>query len=332
MTLVHITVTAAMLVLLATPSWAMRQRVLVVHSYHETQENHVVPMTEGILQALEGMDLEIRFYHMDTKRRDSEKWKQQAGREASKLVTDFHPDLVIAMDDNAQLYFARQYANQPGAPNIVFGGVNADPAVYGYPADNVTGVLERPNILESIQLLQKIVPGMKRLAIMSDNSETAQAFVGYLQSLQLPLEVSVVALIDSQQQWQETIRENCPKVDGFGFYVLRTVSSETDPSVKVPEEQLIAEYGSLCSKPTVGFFDSAAQAGVLCAVSVSMREQGYETGKIARDILQGKPPKDISPRPTTKGRIQLNLITAERLGMEINYNVIKRADVLIRKP
>jgi hypothetical protein len=95
-------IATAPFILLATPCQAAHQRVLVVHSYHETQQNHVVPMTEGILKAPEGMDLDIRYYYMDTRRRDSEEWKQQAGQEARQLVKDFQPDLVMAMDDNAQ--------------------------------------------------------------------------------------------------------------------------------------------------------------------------------------------------------------------------------------
>lgn len=317
---------------LANSVWAAHKRVLVVHSYHETQENHVVPMTEGIQNALEGLQLDIRFYHMDTKRNTSEDWKRQAGAKARKMVDDFRPDLVITMDDNAQSYFARDYANRPGAPVFVFAGVNAEPEAYGFPADNVTGVLERPNITESIELLQKIVPDVKKIALLTDNSETSEAVLEYIAKLHLPVEVVTRQMIATRDEWRQTITETCPKVDGFGFYVLRTVAEDGQTDHKVAEEDLIAEYYTLCSKPTTGFFDSAAKAGALCGVSVSMREQGYSAGRIAREILLGRKPGDFPPQPTSKGRIQLNLIVAEKLGIDINYNVIKRADVLIREP
>ena len=317
---------------MATSAWATHKRVLVVHSYHETQENHVVPMTEGIQNGLEGMELDIRFYHMDTKRNTSEEWKQQAGAEASKLVDDFKPDLVITMDDNAQKYFASDYANRPGAPVFVFAGVNAKPDIYGFPADNVTGVLERPNITESIELLQKIVPSVKKIALLTDHSETSKAVLEYIDTLHLPVEVVTRQMIATREEWRRTITDTCSKVDAFGFYVLRTITEDDNNDHKVAEEDLITEYYSLCDKPTTGFFDSAARAGALCGVSVSMREQGYSAGRIAREILLGKKPGDFPPQPTSKGRIQLNLIVAEKLGIDINYNVIKRADVLIREP
>ena len=82
-------------------------------------------------------------------------------------------------------------------------------------------------------------------------------------------------------------------------------------------------------KPTVGFFDSSARAGALCGISVSMAEQGYAAGKMACDILNGKKTSEIAIQPTTRGRILLNLKTAEKLGVEINYNMIKNAHEVI---
>ena len=309
--------------------YAENSRILVVHSYHETQENHVVPMTQGIQEAFSGADVEIFYFHMDTKRKNTTDWKIAAGEQAAKLVDSYRPDIVITMDDNAQKYFAAHYVNRENGPLFVFGGVNADPALYGFPAKNVTGILERPNIAESIKLLQKIVPSVKKMVFISDQSPTTNPFVLYAKSLDLPVEILDYVQVTTLDEWKQALLKYNGKVDAIGLYVLRTVTKSQVDSTTISENELI-EYLNNNKIPTVGFFDSAAAAGILCGVSVSMKEQGYAAGSMARQILEGKQPNDFSLEPTKKGRIQINLITADLLGLEINYNVIKRADVVVR--
>lgn len=317
-------------VFLPSPAHAAPPKVLIVHSYHAEQQEHVVEMTKGIEEALAGVECQLRFFHMDTKRRTSEEWKRAAGQEAKRIVAEFRPDVVIAMDDNAQQYFAKDFAGDPAPPFFVFGGVNDDPARYGFPAANVTGVLERPNVLESIELLQKILPGANKLLILADKSETTDPLIAYCKTLNLPVTVVAYEQPLTLAEWQAVLDRYRTQVDAVGLYVIRTIArSDTDPS-KVPEQELVRRINEDFKLPTVGFYDSAAASGLLCGVSVSMREQGRAAGQIARELLAGKKPTDITVKPTDHGRIQLNLRTAEHLGIQIPYGVIKRADVVIR--
>jgi len=61
-----------------------------------------------------------------------------------------------------------------------------------------------------------------------------------------------------------------------------------------------------------------------------MEEQGYGAGLIARAVLEGRSPKEVAIKPTHRGRIQLNLITAERLGIDLDWKIISKADVVVR--
>lgn len=306
------------------------QRILVVHSYHQSQQGHVVEMTEGIEEALSGVDVDIKYYHMDTKRKTSEEWKRQAGSIAKKLLGSYQPDLVITMDDNAQKYFAKDYAGVPEAPVFIFSGVNKDPKIYGFPAENVTGVLERPNIIESIEFLQKIVPDTKNILMLSDKSPTTDGFIEYAQSLDIPLNVVAYEQVETLEQWQTVVERYKDTVDAIGLYVIRTVARQEGASEKVPEAELVAYVNKHTQLPTVGFFDSAANSGVLCGISVSMKEQGYAAGELAKEVLSGKSPTSLEVRPTSKGRIQLNLTTAEYLKINLKHSLIKRADVIVR--
>ncbi len=314
----------------AAPLWAEIPTILVVHSYHAEQQEHVVEMDKGIEEGLAGIKYQRQSLYMDTKRQTSEAWKQAAGKKAAEMLTRLRPQVVITMDDNAQQYFAKDYAGQPGPPWFVFSGVNDEPSAYGFPAANVTGVLERPNVLESVELLRKIQPQVKNLLIMADKSETTDPLIAYCKTLDLPVTIVGFAQPRTLEEWQATLEQFRDKIDAVGLYVARTVARSANDPTKVPEQELIRLINEQYHLPTVGFFDSAAESGVLCGVSVSMKEQGLAAGRIAKAILDGKRPPDFTVQPTDHGRIQLNLATAERLGIQIPYAIIKRANVVIR--
>lgn len=321
---------AAWIALVTTAAAGDSRRLLVVHSYHQDQQEHVVEMTRGITEALTGADCEIRFFHMDTKRQTSAQWKRSAGDRARQLVDEYQPQVVITMDDNAQEYFAKAYARATPPPSFVFGGVNADPQQYGFPTAHITGVIERPNVIESLQLLQKIKPEVKTLLMLADKSETTDAFVRYCQTLNLPMTIKAYEQPLTFDALLATLARYHHQVDAIGLYVVRSIARSAIDPTKVPEREILAAINDRFPLPTVGFFDTAAEAGALCGISVSMREQGFAAGKIARALLDGAKPIDFAVKPTDRGRIQLNLRTAEHLGIRLPYSLIQRAEVVIR--
>lgn len=131
-------------------------KVLVVHSYSKDYE-WVNDISDGIKDIFDGKNTELKFHYMDTKRRTNEAWKEESGKITLKKVTDWQPDVVIAVDDNAQIYFAKNLVDKE-KPMVVFCGVNADPSEYGYPAKNVTGILERPHFTATLKQFKRIMP------------------------------------------------------------------------------------------------------------------------------------------------------------------------------
>lgn len=307
-----------------------KKKVFVVHSYHESQRGHVVEMTGGIMEALKECQPDVRFFHMDTKRKNSLEWKITSGKQASQIMASYNPDVVISMDDNAQEFFVKKHVGKKNMPCFVFGGVNAEPSKYGFPAPNVTGVIERPNIKESIDFLLKIKPDVKKIVLLSDKSPTTDFFHEYSKKSSYPVEIIAREQPETVKEWKRVVQKYKNVADAFGVYVIRTIR-DTSTNKMADEKELINYLTEETKKPTVGFFDSAARAGALCGISVSMMEQGYASGKIACEIIKGKNPGDIAVKPTTRGRILLNLDTAEVLGIEIGYTMIKNAHEVIRK-
>ncbi|MBT3200321.1 MAG: hypothetical protein HN350_10435 [Phycisphaerales bacterium] len=303
------------------------KKILLVHSYH-TGYPWVDGITRGLRMSLSGSDVELQIYYMDTKRQTSDEWKEQAGRRARELVKEWKPDVVIAADDNAQKYFVSTFLSNPDAPQFVFCGVNAEPAEYGYPAPNVTGILERPHFAASFDMLSKIQPGVKRIAFITDNSPTSKGVIAHLRTLKLKYEVMSIDTPDTFAQWRAIVEQREATADALAVFNYHTVQ-QSPGGQRVPPSDVMKWTAEHCRVPIVGFQVFTVDDGALCGYLESAVEHGMKAGGMALKILQGTPAGDIPMITALEGQSMLNLITARRLGISIRPELISQTDVTI---
>ena len=146
-----------------------RQKVLLIFSYHP-EYFWVIEETRGVEDVLKDRGITIEKFYLDTKRNTTTEWKEKVAEDAVKKIEQFNPDLVMVFDDNACELVAKKYINK--TLPLVFCGMNGEPEDYGFPAENITGVVERHHLRESMELLKRLVPGITKAAIMADNSPT----------------------------------------------------------------------------------------------------------------------------------------------------------------
>ena len=161
-----------------TSQAADKFKVLVVMSYDE-EYRWVQDMKEGTDAALTDI-CEVKYFYMDTKRHLE--GGEEKAKEAYTLYQKFQPDGVIAADDNAQSMFVVPYLKDKVKTPIMFCGVNAAPEKYGYPGSNVSGILERQHLRDSITFVQQLVPSVKILGVMTADNPTGRALVQIIQS------------------------------------------------------------------------------------------------------------------------------------------------------
>jgi len=301
-------------------------KVLLVHSYHMEYE-WVAGISRGVKRALQLSDVELELFHMDTKRKTDESWKIESGEIAKKTVADWQPDVVIAVDDNAQKYFASSYLGKT-KPKIVFCGVNAELEKYGYPADNITGMLERPHMVSSLQLLKSIVPEAHRIAVITDNSLTSEGTLNYLKSLQTGFEMVSWETPSTFDSWRAAVLRAQDTADAIVIYTYHTVKQEGSAESLSPK--VVMDWSVANSKiPLVALLSFGIEDGLLCGVVESAMEHGYEAGKIALSLLNGECAGNIPVKTAEKGQAMLNLNTARRLGLDVPSSVIESADIII---
>ena len=113
---------------------------------------------------------------MDTKNHPEEHYIKKIAIVSKRVIDQFKPNVIIAVDDDAQEYVAKYYNNDPKI-KIVFSGVNGTREQYGFDkVNNVTGILERvpvEGLVDTVQLLagsEKII----KVIHISDESETVK--------------------------------------------------------------------------------------------------------------------------------------------------------------
>jgi ABC-type uncharacterized transport system substrate-binding protein len=305
-------------------------KVLHIMSYHtpwEWTENQL----NGFKDALQGVNVEYKVYEMDAKRQSSKEHLEQAAAEARRLIEQWKPDLVYTSDDVAQQYVAIHYKNS--SIPFVFSGVNASPEDYGYVGTkNMTGVLEREHVVQTIRLLRELVPGVRRIAIISDAAPMWRPVAERIKQSQEPAGITVVAddVVETFEEWKRTILSDQDKADAIA--ILGAFNIRGPDGKNLPFEEVGRWTAETSTLPEFSFWaDRVSDGGGLCAVAVSGFAQGQEAGKIAREILvNGKSPSSIPMRATVKGEPVISLARARTLGITPSSEVLLTAKVFTK--
>ncbi len=285
-------------------------RMLLVHSYHEGYRWDDT-ITQGVRSAIRGTGLDLDIFYMDAKRHTDEAWKVDAGRRAKERVDQYHPDIILAADDDAQEYFAVHYLNT--ALPVVFTGVDADPSKYGYPAANVTGVIERPHFKESLALARQLRP-IKRIAVLSCHDSTSILALGFMKQEPVDVAVEEWLMVDDFNDWKKAIERFNRSVDAIVIRSYQAVKKPGSTENVVPRE--VAEWTSRhAAVPTIAFHDFEIEDGLLVGVVKSGQEYGRIPAEYALRILAGTPPSSLPIVKPSKGVKMINRDTARRLGI-----------------
>lgn len=306
-------------------------KIIHIMSYHSPWE-WTDDQFNGFKDALKNINVEYKVFQMDTKRKSSEQWKEQIGKEARGLIASWKPDLVYTNDDNAQIYVTKYYIDKD-IP-FVFSGVNAEPEIYGFVGSlNIAGVLETEHSVQTLNLLRQIDPNIRRIAVITDNTTTFLAVMRRLKE-KASSDLSYFDFIswdvlDTYQEYKQKIKEYQSRADAIVHLGVFSFKDETGNNVSYEEVmEWTVENSNL---PNCSFWEDRIVRGNLASVTVSGYEQGKAAGEIAYRILaEGKSPSDLGFKPTIKGQPIISLARANKLGIKIKSDVLLSVDVVRR--
>ncbi len=300
------------------------KKVLLVFSYHP-EYPWVIEEAKGAEEVFKDKGIMIEKFYLDTKRNTDSEWWKNIAVDAVKKIDEFNPDVVIVFDDNACELVAEKYIGN--SLPFVFCGMNAEPEVYGFPAENITGVLERHHIKESIEFLKKLEPDIKKCAIITDASHTSKVFVNGIKDMEYPIEICGFYTINDFDDWKEKVNELQSKVDAIGLFVYHTIKKKGEELSLPPEEVLkwTLENNKL---PEFALLDFTIRDGALCGVTLSGCEQGKTAAEMALMILDGKKPSDIPIKCPEKGNPIVNEKRAKELNIKIPEDVLDEVEIV----
>lgn len=319
-----------------------KYKVMVIDSYHrdykwseETNKGLLKGLESGGLLSVEerstleskdeliGEKIHFKRLWMDTKRKKSKEHTYAIVGNFADEIDKFHPDIIFLGDDNAVEHIGYAYLDYE-VP-IVFWGVNGNPDRYEFfdslekPGHNITGIYQSMFQVESAKLLNDLVPGLKTMAVVGDDSKTSRARVAQIKSAVMeekwPLEIIEYYQSNDFEKWKEKVQSLSEKVDSF--FILNVASLSDKDKNNVSSNDVIHWYTSNINKPEASANDVGMNQGLLCNVEDSGFNQGFEAGEMGVSILKSKKsPQNISVKTPEPGRYMINKKRAESLGID----------------
>lgn len=293
------------------------KKILFIDSYHEGYP-WSDGITAGIQGTLTGADVDLKIHRMDTKRNGSEMFKKQAALNAKALIDEFNPDVVIATDDNASKYLIVPYYRGGDLP-FVFAGVNWDASVYGFPASNVTGMVEvsRPNDL--LDMLRTFSGGVTLGSLTGDTATGRKENGYYIKEFGITFEQEIY--VTTFEEWKQAYLAMQDEVDILLMYNNVGIDGWNDEAAaRFVRENTRIPSGSV--QPWMAPY-------VLIAYTKDAREQGEWAATTAMEILAGRSPADISMTTNMRGRMMLNSALANHMQLDIPSELLSSADEVI---
>ena len=265
-----------------------------------------------------GTDVKVQYkvFQLDTKRQSSIEEQERNGRKARELVDSWKPDLVFTSDDDAVRLVTKHYVNSP-IP-FVFCGVNLSAEDHGIQgASNITGVMEREHILETIHLMQALKPDVKRIQVFSDNASYWPQVIGRIRTIAREHKEFTLVGVDQPvalAELQRQVLENPNRADAY--MILGNFNFKDAKGADVPYPVLQRWLAENSKVPDMSVWDDRMLHGTMAGVTVSAFEQGLAAGKRAREILVNhRSPATLPITVTTKGVPVINLKRARELGI-----------------
>lgn len=151
------------------------QRVLVLHSYRQDYRWTAL-VNEGLLEeASRSTDLDLDFYYLDVQHKPIDRFAYVHETHLSLILKlGYGPKTVLAVDDPALRFALDRRETLFQGIDIVFGGINAPASYTPVELASVSGFFEAPDLAGNLDLIRRLMPSAKRLAVISDDTATGK--------------------------------------------------------------------------------------------------------------------------------------------------------------
>lgn len=240
------------------------------------------------------------------------KGDSELGRQILRQIRSDHPRVLVTIGARAA-DLAR--SETPEIPLVYCMVVNPDE--YNLSGENITGVKLQIPPFDQFNFIKQMLPKVKIIGTIYDPASSK-----YLVDLarEAASQLGLVLLehpVTSQQEISGEVKKLIGKIDLFWLIPDTTIISR-DSFKYILTATIESEI------PMLTFSSNLAKSGALISLSPDYRSSGLLAGKMAREILEGKSPREVKPLYPER-EIALNLTAAESLGIKIPEQIKRKA-------
>jgi len=266
-------------------------KVLVLHSYHQG-----FAWTDSIQKAFSDKlsasfpNAEVYVEYMNTKRQPPGVMSPQLAELYKRAFSNVTFDVIIASDNNA-LDFLLLHRDTlfPGVP-VVFCGIND---IFNYrfgPDSRYTGVSEDIDIESTIAVGLKLHPGTKKVALVSDATETGQINRGL--ALKVANKFPGISFIDLGGLTADQLNVRLGQLEDDSIVINLSFFRDNAGRVFTTQES-VNFILSASRRPAYALWDYLMKPGIVGGKLVSGQLQGENAAGLAGRILRGEKADDI---------------------------------------
>lgn len=312
--------------------WKMRAnrpvKIVWVNSYHEDyiwSQSQIKGFTDALDKLV--IKYEIRAVHLNTYLDNNDSHAMAIAQKAKELINTWNPDLVYATDDSAQKYVSVDYVNTK-IP-WVYSGVNLEEKDYNFQnAYNVAGVLERKPILRALEAVREILPNVKKITVIGDGQLTGMAIQNEARQIISNLPDFKVVNWYSDSMRITDFKKNvlaANKNSDLIFILWGSFIDEQGEDARAKVYEWLVKNSKI---PELTLWNYNVKAGALVSVEASVYDQGYNAGKIVKQILiDGIAPRKIGALIPTEGVRAINLARAKMFDLKIPSLILVNSEV-----
>ena len=308
------------LLLFAEPPQAISKvianRVLFISSHHPGLPTFFQQI-EGIKSAFSTETIVLDIEFMDSERfYDDTNLDNFHNSLSCKLSQSPAYDLIITADDNA-LSFATEHQQElfAGLPIIFFGVNDIDVALAQNANPEVTGVIEAVSMLDTLRLIEKLHPDTRNITALVDSTAGGQGDLQTFYRLGRELDgidLSEISLMDlSFDEFAAQLRRLPNNTNVLLLSAFRDKSGNSlrfDASLQMIRKNL--------PRPIYHLWFHGMGNGILGGKLIDHFDQALAAGKIALEVLNGRPVEDMVVRTETRNRYIFDYIELKRFGID----------------
>ena len=266
---------------------------------------------EGFKDAFKESGLKVTF---DEKNANGE--IATANMIANNFVTE-KVDLIYAIATST----AQSAAQATNKLPVVFSAIT-DPEAAGLIKENVTGISDRVNVKQQLELLLKLDSKIKKVGVIYNSSEqNSKVQVDDLKKA--ASELGLIIVEKSVTQVSEIPQASEALVKSSDALYLPT------DNLVASVVNLITEKAIAAKKIAFGAESAHVKGGALITQGIDYYEMGKEAGKIAVEILKnGKKPSEISFKKMNLNDIVINNKTLAAIGISLPEDIKSKAKTI----